>query len=365
MFLHHLEIRKFRCFSYKEFIFSKQFTLIIGNNGTGKTSLAEAIYYLCYMKSFRSHNVNDLIEHKADSFFLKGTFTNVFLGHDSNVIQVGYSNKKKAIKLNSKSITTYKELFENFQSIILMEDDIYLIKGSPSERRSFIDQAALFLNSTYAETYRNFKRIVQQRNSFLQNQKEHFLESEIWTEKLWAASITIQDQRQETLSQIEEKVNGFLIKFFDAPFEIHIQYDAIKMVKNEVFSDFKIRCFSLFEQEKLFKRSLFGAHLDDFHITIKNHNARFFASRGQQKLVSLLCKLALMDIAKQNSYLPVLIIDDFIADFDSIKLIHIMKLLSFYKNQVIIITPFYDEELKKIIGSVDPDVIFMKNEFVI
>ncbi len=359
MFLHNLEIKQFRCFTNKRFVFSKQFTLVIGDNGTGKTSLAEAVHYLCYMKSFRSTNIADLVEHDADSFFLKGMFTSDSFNNESHTIQVGYNNKKKAIKLDNKSVATYKEIFQIFQVITLLEEDIHLIKGYPGERRAFIDQAALFLDQSYIDMYRNLKKIVQHRNALLHSHNVNELELEIWTEKLWHASLQVKEQRKKVLIKIEKTINDLLQQYFENMYEVLFDYEAIAIISNEPFVLFKQRLRSLFMQEKLLKRSLFGAHLDDFHIKIQDKKARFFASRGQQKLVSLLCKLSLINLAEQNSFLPVLIIDDFIADFDEIRLRNIIKLLTSCKNQVIIITPFYDFELKKIIESVDPDVISM------
>lgn len=359
LFLHNLEIKQFRCFDHKRFAFSKQFTLVTGNNGTGKTSLAEAIHYLCYMKSFRCTNVADLMSHESNSFFLKGNFTTELSQESEHSIQVGYADKKKAIKLDNKAVTTYKQIFELFQVITLLEEDIHLIKGYPSERRSFIDQAALFLDAAYVDSYRSFKRIVQHRNALLHAPRIDKLEFEIWTEKLWAASLQVQQQRKEVLLQIQNTVNMLLKDHFEGIYEVVFDYEAVHTIPNESFNVFKSRLAPIFLQEQAFKRSLFGAHLDDFHIQLKGQKARFFASRGQQKLVSLLCKLSLVYLAEQNSFLPVIIIDDFIADFDEIRLTHIMKFLVSCKNQVIITTPFYDSELKKIIGSVDPEIISM------
>ncbi|HSW76833.1 MAG TPA: AAA family ATPase, partial [Candidatus Saccharimonadales bacterium] len=75
MFLTKLELQQFRCFLDKTLHFSSPITLITGNNGVGKTSIVEAINYLCYFKSFRSHSVTDLMYHNSDSFFLRGQFT--------------------------------------------------------------------------------------------------------------------------------------------------------------------------------------------------------------------------------------------------------------------------------------------------
>lgn len=364
MFLHDLDIKQFRCFNNKSFHFNKKFTLLIGDNGSGKTSLAEAIHYLCYMKSFRCSNVSDLICHDFNSFFVKGHFTKAHSQAEklNHYIQVGYCDKKKIIKLDDKIVTTYKEIFNLFQVITLLEDDIYLVRGNPLERRTFIDQATLFLDQSYLEIYRKFKNVVQNRNALLHSFNLDTLEFDIWTEKLWEMSLVVQKSRTKVLETIQKTINSLICKYFDNVYEITIDYEASYIKSDESFAQFKKRMDSVFIQEKMLKRSLFGAHLDDFNIFISGQSARFFASRGQQKLISLLFKLSLIELTNNSSFSPIIVIDDFIADFDQIRLKNIMKFFVSCKNQIIITIPFYDSELQKIIGFVDPEVILIDRQ---
>ena len=97
MFLQDLQLQQFRCFADKKISFRAPITLITGDNGAGKTSIIEAIYYLSYFKSFRSHLTSELMHAGSDSFFLKGNFysESMQLQHD---IAIGYSQKKKSVK---------------------------------------------------------------------------------------------------------------------------------------------------------------------------------------------------------------------------------------------------------------------------
>lgn len=359
MFLYELELKQFRCFEKKKVEFKKSLTLITGDNGTGKTSLAEAIHYLCYVKSFRTSNPLDLVYKNSDTFFLKGSFSPVDKMLESQTIQIGYAHKKKAIKIDGKAVTTHKDIFQVFQVVTLLEDDINLITGYPSGRRSFIDQATTFLHPKYLDVYRNFKKILQSRNALLMYHTIDNLELEIWTQKLWQASIEIQKYRRNVLQQIEKVVNSLLNKYFDSVYDISIGYESKHVNLEESFEQFLKRSLYLLRQERMYKRSSFGAHLDDIIIKMKNQNAKIYASRGQQKLISLLCKLSLISLAEQNKFLPIIIIDDFIADFDKKRLQNIINFLLKCENQVIITTPFYDSDLKKIVEKADPDVISM------
>ena len=185
------------------------------------------------------------------------------------------------------------------------------------------------------------------------------LEFDIWTEKLWETSLIVQKCRKEVLLIIQKTINSLIDRYFENIYEVIIDYESLYIAPDQCYADFKRKISVLFMQERALKRSVFGAHLDDFKISIKGQNARFFASRGQQKLVSLLFKLSLIELTSNSDFMPIIIIDDFIADFDQIRLKNIMNFFVSCKNQIIITIPFYDTELQKIIGFVDPEIILI------
>ncbi len=360
MFLTKLELQQFRCFLDKTLHFSSPITLITGNNGVGKTSIVEAINYLCYFKSFRSHSVTDLMYHNSDSFFLRGQFTIEQDPEMSHLIQVGYAQKKKLIKLDLKNVTSFKETFPYFKVIALTEDDIDLIKGYPAGRRAFADQAVLFSKPETLDMYKDFKHILQSRNALLAASAfKSFdkLEFDVWSEKLWTTSRDIAHYRQAELKIIQKAINELLAQYFDGVYEVEIQYDGKWAVVGDSFEDFLRKTSHLARQELILKRSLYGAHLDDLIFHIKGTKARMFASRGQQKLVSLLCKLALITISDKEASLPLILVDDFISDFDKIRLKNLINFFLSCKNQIIITSPFCDFELESLIAKAHPDVI--------
>ncbi len=363
MFLQELHIKQFRCFEDKKILFSKPITVIIGNNGMGKTSIMEAIYYLSYFKSFRTHTPLELMHTDADSFFLKGYFLQSSVvsleeEYHQHSIQIGYNHKKKSIKFDEKPIVSYKDVLSFFQVVTLTEDDIDLIKGAPSARRAFIDQAVLIAQPESLELYRVFKTIVQHRNKLLDRYNHSdLLEFEIWTQKLWEISYKIQELRKKVALQIQYQVNQLMKQYFDDIYEITIMYEVKSIGKYDEFSLFWKDSTSLFEQERFARRSLFGAHLDDLAFQIKDKKARVFASRGQQKLIILLCKFSLTMIEGSNQSKPLFLIDDFISDFDKIRLKNLIKFFSICKNQIIITAPFFDSNLQELFALIDPEAL--------
>ena len=298
----------------------------------------------------------------SESFFLKGNFTLNQEPEVSHVIQVGYAHKKRIIKLDQKCVTSYKDTFPFFKVITLTEDDIDLIKGSPSGRRAFADQAVLFSKPESMDIYRNFRNILENRNALLagaygNSNNLDKVEFEVWTEKLWYSTVKIQELRTIELKFIEISVNRLIDQYFEGIYEVEIQYEAKVVEHGQSMEMFLQKISQLKQQEMALKRSLFGAHLDDLVFHIKGKKAKMFASRGQQKLVSLLCKLALISTNSSNGPLPLVLIDDFISDFDKTRLRNLIHFFLSCKNQIIITSPFCDSQLESLILKAHPDVI--------
>jgi len=332
---------------------------VTGDNGMGKTSILEAIHYLCYLKSFRSHVVQDVVHTGSESFFLKGGFERM---HDfetaQHSLQVGYFQRKKSIKLDQRPVTSFKQILSYFQVITLTEDDIDLIKGYPAVRRAFIDQAVLFCQPEAFDEYSSFRQVVAHRNALLATPKKiDHTEFEVWNHGLWQHSLKIQQYRVHALDRVEKAVNSLLEQYFDGIYEVSLRYDPKFVCIGDDYDTFARKIFHLFDQERIMKRSLYGAHLDDIVIQIKGKKARVYASRGQQKLISLLCKVSWASFTSGDIDHPIMLIDDFISDFDKIRLSGLVDFFMNCKNQIILTAPFCDPALKKLLEKADPEII--------
>ena len=114
MQLNRLTIKNFRCFTDFVVDLSAPLILIEGANGSGKTSLLEAMHYACYLRSFRTHSPRDLICFGQNTFFIKADFSDEVSGgtSESQELHIGFSGKKRLVKLNQKAVGSYKELLD-------------------------------------------------------------------------------------------------------------------------------------------------------------------------------------------------------------------------------------------------------------
>ncbi len=347
-----LEIKSFRCFESKTIDLDSPIVLIEGDNGSGKSSLLEAIHYLCYLRSFRTHRTQELVNLDKPGFFIKATFsssdkTGITQDHE---LQVGFEGKERLVKLNRKSIRSYKELMDHFRVVTLTEHDLTLVQGAPEVRRSFIDQVLLLQDPSIGKRLRAYKAIVAQRNALLNQMNVSRDLYMVWTEQLFVASRELQQKRIDALSEIEEVVNKLLQESFDESFHIRFGYIARKKSVQDSLKEFLALHPTLQADEQRFRRSLFGAHLDDFSIDFQDKKSRAYASRGQQKLIVLLIKVAQLQQLSEKKGAAIFLLDDFMTDFDEEKVDILIPLLRGLGAQLVFTTPSRSNRLSKAIS---------------
>ncbi|OQA35968.1 MAG: DNA replication and repair protein RecF [Candidatus Dependentiae bacterium ADurb.Bin331] len=341
-----LELKNFRCFPVLELEINAPLVLISGTNGSGKTSLLEALHYACYLRSFRTHVPRELLLFDQSTFFIKLAMRSAQFEHE---LQVGFSAKKKLVKIDHQPINSYKELIDYYRTITLTEDDLLLIKGGPDGRRLFIDQAIMLHDPQFVVQLRTLKNYVQQRTALLNRTHTIVDDSYVfWTQQLFEQSQLVQQKRIPLLLNLENRVNQ-LLESFNSGATIQLRYHAKKSISDSTWPDW----FAQYEhqlptQEYILKRSLFGAHVDDVEIYFKGHQAKNFASRGQQKLILMLLKLAQLQELKALKGDALLLLDDFMNDFDKPTAQRLIGLIKELCCQVIFTCPLevgYSEQL--------------------
>jgi len=342
-------LKDFRCFEHMTIDLDSPVVLICGSNGTGKTSVLEALYYGCYLRSFRTHTPRDLVALGKESFFVK------FLIRDwteescvDHTIQIGFSNNKRLVKVDNKTTVSYKDLLSCYRIVSLTEDDLTLIQGGPEERRAFLDTALLLHDASFITKMREYRIILENRNALLQKDlvdKEAYF---VWTKKLWEASFNIQEIRKQLLSVLEVEVNVMLTHYIDQNVSISLTYQA-KKGSDLPFEEFLRKNTSfeeLMRQESYFKRSLFGAHVDDFTISLEGKRSRAYASRGQQKMIILLLKIAQIKQLTLKNGPIIFLLDDFMTDFDVERGKALLQALFELRCQLIFTSPRRDSALE-------------------
>lgn len=333
MYIKKVSLYRFRCFDEIDINFS-DITLIAGPNGSGKSSILESLYYGCYARSFRAVSPMDLIQFNQEAFSvnIEGNTE-----EESWRMTVGFSSdKEKYVKKNDKKIETQRDVLQWYRVLSITENDLDIIAGYPQGRRHFLDSILSSLSIRYTQILRSYEQVLKQRSAVL---AQDFFDKdmyEVWTTKFNELYQTIEFQRRHLLKELTIKVSDLYKEYIGSSQSIQFNYK-----KQEVTS-------SLLEKERFVKRTLYGAHLDDIEILFNNVPARFFSSRGQQKMLLMLLKLAVLQIINKPH---VILLDDYMTDFDINTATKLLTTLISHKNQIIITCPCEENSIIKSISN--------------
>ena len=340
------ELRNFADKIQRKFDESAQFVVLHGPNGAGKTTLLEALFYGCYLKSFRTSHVQDLISFGRNNFFIEIMISDA-QSDEQHVISVGCDGEKKVIKLDGKAIKTHKQLLEKYRVLGLTENDLDLISGAPLQRRTFLNHAQMLFDIQFVERMRVYRRSINQRNALLFSLKggqnhvstSNLHQLNVWTKNVWEQGKDEVYRFKTMLFSIEQKVNELLLRHCPSDqLKITLSYDPAFYQEDEPYEDFWNRYKNdLMSEEIRQGRGLWGLHLDDFSISLFDKSMRRFASRGQQKLAILLLKVAILHLLGTGT--AVFIVDDFMTDFDARRIHQVLQILRETKTQIIMTTP--------------------------
>jgi len=348
VFIRHITLQNFRCFATLDIPFQSRCVLIQGNNGAGKSSILEALHYSCYLRSFRTHVHRDLLRLNEDHFFIKITTE----AHDlssCDVMSVGFSPAQgKLVKFNDKPVHSYKDHIDHYRMVTLSADDLQLVNGAPEVRRDFLNYALFLQSPGFLAVFKRYRQILEQRNSILFSLRHSSglssnEELRIWTKSLWEQSNIIRVIRCDYLQNLEVTVNKLLAEYFvttDQDLSVSLSYHDKVAYTEQNFESF----WQMYKQKHIMSeqqhgRSLFGVHLDDFSIIFQQKKARVFASRGQQKLIVFLIKVAQMLDLNHLGEPGVLLLDDFLTDFDDHRVAQCLTALYGLPFQIIVTCP--------------------------
>lgn len=329
-----LHVRDFRCLEERTFTFGPV-TCLVGPNGSGKSSLLEALYYACYVRSFRAAHTKELVRLGATSFFIK------IDGEDQ--IQAAFSGKKRTIKVNNKPAVSHKEILDYYRVVGLTEDDLAILQSGPQERRSFFDQVIMLEKPELASVFRAYRVILENRNALLQRGSFDQEAYSLWTDQLLEKSQIIQKERIQILSEFQETLALFIK---DSAFAEHCTVSFTYKPAKATYTAYQLQ-----EKEVRYGRTLIGAHLDDIAIDFQGKSSRLYASRGQQKLLVLLCKMVQVQRLTQTKGGVVFFLDDFMTDFDHDRISAILILLQKLSAQLIFSVPSDENQFFKKLSS--------------
>lgn len=353
MYLQKLSLTNFKSYDYDSFEFSPRINCIVGENGSGKTNLLDAIYFLALTKSAISNQDNLSINHDADFMMIEGDFENVKSTLITIALQKG---QKKAVLHDKKAYERLSEHIGKFPVVLLSPNDTDVIRDGSEERRKFFDGVMSQLDSEYLENLLQYNRLLLQRNSLLKQFSErNYVDDlllDIYTDPLVEIAIKIYDARLAF-------ANTFL-PIFKKHYEVLSDArESVDMIyESELGSDDFTSVFRRNRQRDLAaQRTTMGSHKDDFIFEINGFTLRKFGSQGQQKSFVIALKLAQFEmLSLAKGFAPILLLDDIFDKLDDRRIQQLIKMMTDGTFNQVFITDARPERTRQLLDNLTVDI---------
>ncbi len=363
MVLNFIDLKNFRLHSNTRLEFSKNINYIIGGNGQGKTSLLEAIYYLCSTKSINRSSDIEAVKFNEEFFEINGSFTEF----SNNKVRVFFEtvSNKKSIFLDEKQIYRASNLIGKFPVVALLQSDHAITQGSPAERRRFVDSIISQSSATYLKLLLDYNKILQHRSSLLSKIKEYnspqlFDQLEAWTNSLVKSGSEIIRHRLKFVQEFNafiQKPYEHIMGKMEAP---KIDYNStLGNIEENVDLEFTKKINDSRNLELIRARNLVGPHRDDFNFFIDGLELKKFGSQGQNKTFQIALRFSQFFYLKDKLKItPLFLMDDVFGELDSFRAEKISDYLGEIGQAFITMTDF--SKLENLIKS-KSDLVFNVN----
>ena len=304
MTISQLSLTDFRNLKSTTIDFHPDINIIVGDNGSGKTSLLESIYIICQAQSFRTHQLKQCIEHSQNQFLLFARFKDYKAGLSKSV-------NKFEIRVNGEIVGKRSLLVSKTPINIFNTDTFELIKGTPKERRFYLDWCLFHVEQSYAEIWRLFKHALKQRNSLLKSRKNLNLLS-YWDDYLIGPSVDISSLRETYCFLLSKIISNYLVELLP---DIQVSFEYQRGWSREL--ELKEVLDSNRNKDIQLGYTSSGIHRDNIQINVDGLPAAQVLSRGQLKRLCIALQMSALQIVREKSRKTIiLLIDDLDSELD-------------------------------------------------
>lgn len=330
MIIQSITLKNFRNHADYQLEFNRDTTLILGENGCGKTSVLEAIYILTRGKSFRATD-SDIVRRGTDFYRASLMYCS------GEQISVTYTNNKKTFSTVTQKTNRLPKKHK-YPVVIFLPSDLNLISGSPTRHRDYFDQMFDQFSDEYHQAISRYQKALRQRNELLKT--DHATPGHLfsWNILLSKYGTIINNYRKTFIQEINQSLNQLYGSIAENQDEVFLQYTSESSDLSE--SDYLAKLERDFAKDTLLGHTTFGVHRDNFEFIFNRQLADTSASRGETRSIILALKFLEANlIFDKLQKKPLILLDDVFSELDETRR---RCLVNNFKNHQVIITSVND-----------------------
>ncbi len=361
----HLHLEKlfltdFKNYEEGRFEFCQDVNCVVGENGSGKTNLLDAVYFLALSKS-AFHNQDALsIRHNADYFIVDGTFK-----RENKDIQITCSLQRglrKMLMADKKSYERISEHIGRFPVVLMAPNDTDIVREGSEERRRFFDGVLSQLDQNYLNDLLQYNKTLNQRNSLLKIffERRYFDPEllETYDEPLVLLAQQIFRKRTSFLKNFLPLVRHYYAFLSESREQMEIIYES------EVLDEGFAAEFRQNRQRDLqAQRTTRGIHKDDFAFEMNGIALRKFGSQGQQKSFVIALRLAQYQMLfNEKQQKPILLLDDIFDKLDDRRIAKLIEMMNSHVFGQVFLTDARPERTSTLLANLLVEVRYFNTQ---
>lgn len=330
MGLHELTVRNFRLFS--EFTFEPDplaVTVLLSPNGTGKTSVLEAVHALSTATSFRTSVASDMIKSGEQMAEVHGVvFQRERRVQVDLTLTRGVRNTTKRMLVNGQRPRSRAELAEALPLTVFTPEGVDVVRGGPEHRRTYLTTLLTDVDPLTSEVVERFARVLSQRNALLRGLEgqrpspSQQSELDLWTSDFCNVSDELVTHRRALVESLAPLVARYYHDLAEDESEVEVRYEPTWV------TSLAAALAHSFDDDRLRGYTTVGPHRDDVELSLEGRDARRQASQGEQRSLALALRLAGHQLVRERRGVdPLLLLDDVFSELDPLRANRLLSLL--------------------------------------
>ena len=325
MRINTLALTNFRSYPNLELELQPGVTTFIGDNGSGKTNIAEALIYLSFLSSHRVASNTPLITLGAQQAIIRSEIIK-----DDRVLKVDLEiniSKANRARLNGNPTRSQRDILGACQIVYFSPEDLDLVRSDPGTRRDFLDRLLVTRIPRLAGVISDYDRVVKQRNTLLKTRSSTNALIP-WNEQLIKIGAQLTAERIALIAALNPWVRKNYANLNEVKTASISYKSSSEGVTDNTENNIEILSKRLEEvayQEIERGVSLIGPHRDDLHLQIGDFPAKGYASHGESWSMAIALRIGSFDLLRSEGAEPILILDDVFAELDTSRRVQLMS----------------------------------------
>lgn len=345
MRIKQLRLRQYRNLANTTVDLHPVLNVIHGRNAQGKTNFLEAIYVIASLKSFRHGKNADLIRWQEEDAIIQSIVERRDIVRD---VRVHIRPGRKTIHIDGKHARSLQESFGHVNVVLFSPEDLAISKGSPSNRRTFIDRAIFNMIPAYFAETRAYEKALKSRNALLRGNAGSGIDKtmlSVFDREVIVSGSRIVRRRSEFIKIFNPKAREIHSELcsgqqdIDFSYESNLGIDEVNLSEDHIQNVFEEAMRASVSRDMLRGATSCGPHADNLGIVLDGRPARIHASQGQHRSIVLGMKIAEISLIEDAIEVrPILLLDDVSSELDRYRNEQLMEYLNRSQGQVIVTT---------------------------